>query len=112
MRTIKLIVLGLLAAVLIALGVANMGAVDLYLLPVSLAGDRFGLKGIPLAAVILAAVLLGIVVGQVLEWVRERKHRVVADQKRREIVQLRQEVTKLRAKLGDAARHLPRIPTA
>ncbi len=112
MRTIKLIVLGLIALALVALGVANMAPVDLYLLPPSLAGDRFGVKGIPLAAVILAAVLLGIVVGQVLEWMRERKHRVVADQKRREIVQLRQEVTKLRAKAGEGPHDLPRIPTA
>lgn len=110
MRTIKLFVLCVLAMVLVALGVANMALVDLYLMPPSLFGDRFGVRGVPLAAVILAAVLLGIVIGQVLEWMRERKHRVTADAKRREIVQLRQEVTKLRARTGGGVQDLPRIP--
>ena len=44
MRTIKLIVLGLLAMILIALGVANMAAVDLYLLPAALFGDGFSIN--------------------------------------------------------------------
>ena len=52
MQSIKLIVLGLLAAILIALGVANMAAVDLYLLPAKLFGDTFSIKEIPLAVVI------------------------------------------------------------
>ena len=64
--------LGLLAAVLIALGVANMAAVDLYLLPAALFGDSFSVKGLPLAVVILAAVLMGILAGLVLEFLRSR----------------------------------------
>ncbi len=112
MRTIKLIVLGLLAAILIALGVANMAAVDLYLLPAALFGDGFSIKGLPLAVVILAAVLLGILVGLLIEFLREHRQRRVAEEKRREIVQLRQEVTRLRAKLGDREDELPRIPAA
>jgi uncharacterized integral membrane protein len=112
MQTIKLIVLGLLAAILIALGVANMAPVDLYLLPAKLFGETFGIKGIPLAVVILAAVLLGILVGLVIEYLRENKLRRVAEEKRREIVQLRQEVTRLRAKSADQGDDLPRIPIA
>ena len=112
MQTIKLIVLGLLAAILIALGVANMVAVDLYLLPAKLFGDTFSIKEIPLAVVILAAVLLGILVGLVIEYLREHKQRRVANEKRREIVQLRQEVTRLRAKMGDQGNDLPHIPNA
>ena len=110
MQTIKLIVLGLLAAILIALGVANMAAVDLYLLPAKLFGDTFGIKQIPLAVVILAAVLLGILVGLVIEFLREHKQRRVANEKRREIVELRQEVARLRAKMDDRENDLPRIP--
>ena len=112
MQTIKLIVLGLLAAILMALGVANMAAVDLYLLPAKLFGDTFSIKEIPLAVVILGAVLLGILVGLVIEFLREHKQRRVAGEKRREIAQLRQEVTQLRAKLGDQGNDLPRIPFA
>ncbi len=112
MRTIKLIVLGLLAAILIALGVANMAVVDLYLLPAALFGDGFSIKGLPLAVVILAAVLMGILAGLVIEFLREHRQRRVAEEKRREIVRLRQEVTRLRTKLGDREDDLPRIPAA
>jgi len=112
MRTIKMIVLGLLAVLLILLGVANMAAVDLYLLPPALGGERFGVTGIPLAAVVMGAVLVGIIVGQILEWFRERKQRVVAEEKRRELAELRQEVAQLRQKLGGRQDGLPRIPAA
>ncbi len=112
MRTVKLIVLGLLAVILITLGVANMAAVELYLLPAALFGDSFSIKGLPLAVVILAAVLMGILAGLVIEFMREHKQRNVAAEKRREIVRLRQEVTRLRTKLGDREDELPRIPAA
>ncbi len=112
MRTIKTVVLGLLAAILIILGVANMAPVELHLLPPALFGERWGISGVPLAVVILAAVLVGIVIGQLIEFIRERKHRRVAEEKRREIVALRQEVGRLRAQLGDRADELPRIPAA
>jgi len=112
MRTVKLIVLGLLAVILIALGVANMATVDLYLLPAALFGDSFSVKELPLAVVILAAVLMGILAGLVIEFLREHKQRRVAEEKRREIVRLRQEVTRLRAKLGDREDELPRLPAA
>jgi uncharacterized integral membrane protein len=112
MRTIKLIVLGVVAVILIAVGVANMAAVDLYLLPAALFGDGFSIKGIPLALVIMAAVLLGIVVGLVIEFLREGKLRRNAEEKRREIAELRQENTRLRARLRGHEDDLPRIPVA
>ncbi|MHA1537593.1 MAG: lipopolysaccharide assembly protein LapA domain-containing protein [Alphaproteobacteria bacterium] len=112
MQTVKLIVLGLLAVFLIILGVANMAAVDLYLLPAALFGDGFSIRGIPLAVVILAAVLAGFLAGLVIEFMREHKQRRVAEEKRREIVKLRQEVARLRAKLGDHEDELPLIPAA
>jgi len=110
MRTIKVVVLGLLAAVLIALGAANMVPVDVYLLPTPLFGEAFSIKGIPLAVVILGAVLIGILVGLVIEFLREGRQRRVATGKRREVAQLRQENTRLRAKLRDHEDDLPRIP--
>ena len=110
MRTIKLIVLGVLAAALIVLGVANMAPVDLYLLPPALFGERYGLTGIPLAVVLLAAVLAGIVIGQIIEFLRERKHRRLAEEKRREIIELRREIARLRGQLGERADELPRLP--
>ncbi len=82
------------------------------MLPAGLFGDGFSVKGLPLAVVILAAVLMGILAGLVIEFLREHKQRRVAGEKRREIVRLRQEVTRLRAKLGDREDELPRIPAA
>jgi lipopolysaccharide assembly protein A len=110
MRTIKLIVLGLLAAVLIALGVANMAVVDLYLLPAKLFGESYSIKGIPLAAVIMAAVLMGILAGLLIEYLREHKHRQGAGQNRREIARLRNQIIQLKSKLDDDEDDLPRIP--
>ena len=110
MRTIKLIVLGVLAAVLIALGVANMAVVDLYLLPAKLFGESYSIKGIPLAAVIMASVLMGILIGLMIEYLREHKHRRRVGQHRREISQLRSETARLKARLGDDEDDLPRIP--
>ena len=112
MRTIKMAVLALIAGALVLVGVANMAAVDLYLLPVPLFGDAYSVKGIPLAVVILAAVLTGVIVGLVIEWLREHKHRRTAEDKRREIVELRQENARLRSRLGAGADELPRIPIA
>lgn len=110
MRTIKLIVLGVLTVILVLLGVANMTAVDLHLLPPGLGGERFSLTGVPLPIVIAAAILLGILLGLVFEWVRERGQRSVAEDKRREVAALRSELAELRRKLGDQADDLPRFP--
>ena len=110
MRTVRLIVLGLLAAVLISLGVANMVPVDLYLLPAALAGGGFSIKELPLAVVIMAAVLLGILIGLIIEYLREHRQRKLANERRREIVRLRQDIARLRAKLDDPDDDFPRIP--
>jgi len=115
MQTIKMAILGLIAVALILLGVANMAAVDLHLVPVALfgpLGEQYSIRGIPLSVVILAAVLLGIIVGLVIEWLREYKHRRTAEDKRREIVALRQEISRLRSKLGSEGDDLPRIPVS
>ena len=104
-----MIVLGLLAAILIIIGVANMTPVELNLLPSALTDERFSLKGVPLAVVILVALLLGVIVGHLRELIRGRKHRVLAEMKRRELNDLREEVTQLRAQLRDQGDDLPRI---
>jgi hypothetical protein len=53
---------------------------------------------------------MGILAGLVIEFLREHKLRRVAEEKRREIVRLRQEIARLRAKVGDRDDELPRIP--
>lgn len=111
MRTIKLIVLGVLAVILVLLGVSNTETVDLHLLPPTL-GTGFSLTGVPLPVVIAAALLLGILIGLAMEFIRERKQRRVSGDRRREVAELRAEVTRLRRKLDDESDQLPRLPAA
>lgn len=111
MRTIKLIVLGVLAVILVLLGVSNTETVDLHLLPPTL-GTGFSLTGVPLPVVIAAALLLGILIGLAMEFIRERKQRRVSGDRRREVAELRAEVTRLRGKLDDESDQLPRLPAA
>lgn len=101
MRTIKLIILACLGLALVTLGVGNMAPVDLHLIPAKIGGGAFTVPGVPLAGVILASVLLGIVIGQLLEWLRERKYRRLVVTERREIGALSKEVRRLKTKAGE-----------
>lgn len=101
MRTIKLIILALLGVVLVTIGVGNMAPVELHLIPAKVANGAFTLPNVPLAAVIMVAVLVGILIGQFLEFLRERKYRRVATVKGREIDVLRREVSRLKTKAGE-----------
>jgi lipopolysaccharide assembly protein A len=108
LKTLKMVVLALLALVLVVIGVANMTPVDLHLLPGEIGGYDYTLHQVPLVGVILVSVLLGILIGELIEWVREHKHRRTARQKRREAEQLQRENEQLRRRLEDD--DLPRIP--
>ncbi|MEM1382887.1 MAG: LapA family protein [Pseudomonadota bacterium] len=101
LRLIKIVILLAIAAALVVLGVANMAPVDLQLLPQGLGDARYSLPGVPLSLVILAAFVLGVVVGELWEYVREGKHRRKVGQSEREISRLRQEVQGLKRRLGD-----------
>ena len=108
LRAFKMIVLGLLAVVLVVLGVANMTPVDLHLLPPAIGGFEYTLHQIPLAAVILLSILLGIVIGELIEWVREHRYRRDARRRRREAEELARENEALKARLQDD--DMPKIP--
>ena len=108
LRLLKWLVLAVICAALVVLGVANMAPVDLHLVPSGVVGTDLSLRGVPLAAVILAAILLGVVIGEVFEWVRETKHRRRASQRGREVEKLQAEVASLKRRLGEKD-DLPRI---
>lgn len=96
MRTIKLILLALILIGIVVLAVANRGPVTLNLLPEGLAGvARYSIE-LPLFLVGLTSVLVGMVLGYILEWLREHKHRKRASQKSREAAALTREVGRLR----------------
>ena len=98
MRYIRYAFLGGLAVVLISVALANRGAVRLNLLPEELAaplGMAWSVE-VPLFLVILAAIIAGLLIGFVWEWLREHKHRKVAATKSGEVRQLKREVNRLK----------------
>ena len=106
MRTLKLIVLSIIALTLMLVLAANMAPVNLHLLPAALKINLFSLNGVPLSMVIVAAVLAGFVIGLLMEFLREGKHRGNLARKRREIAELREENARLSALLEEKGEEL------
>ena len=105
MRYIRYAVLGLIALFLVIVAIANRGPLTVRLLPEELAG----LAGysweitLPSFIILLAAVLVGVVLGFVWEWVREHRFRAEAAVDRRERKRLEEEVKRVapREEKGD-----------
>ncbi|SDD63899.1 Protein of unknown function [Paracoccus isoporae] len=98
MRFIRLIFVALLAIILVAIALANRSAVTLKAMPEGLA-SYFGVSwqiSLPLFIVIFLAILFGIVIGFVWEWLREAHIRSEAARRAREVNSLEREVHQLR----------------
>lgn len=96
MRYIRYLVLGVIAVALITVAVANRGPLTIRLLPEALEG-LFGLSWqvtFPAFLILLAAVLIGVLLGFVWEWVREHRYRAEAAAERKERQRLEREVKK------------------
>ena len=94
MRFIRYLVLGALAIVLVTVAMANRDPLTIRLLPDEFAG-LLGLNWettLPTFIVLLAAMLAGVALGFVWEWVREHKHRATAATEKRERQRLEQQV--------------------
>jgi uncharacterized integral membrane protein len=100
MRTIKLILLALILIVIVTLAVANRGPVTLNLLPEGLSVVAQRSIEVPLYLVGLVAILIGMALGYILEWLREYKHRKRAADKAREAAALNREVGRLKRETG------------
>lgn len=97
MRLIKLLILALIAIALIIVALANLESMTLQLLPDSLArlaGVDFQVT-LPIFIVLLGAVLVGLILGFIWEWLREHKHRATAAQERRERERLERQMQKV-----------------
>ena len=98
MRYIRYAFLAALAVVLVTVALANRGTVTLNLLPADLAvlsGVSMSIS-LPLFVVIFGAIVAGLLIGFVWEWMREYKHRSAASTHKREKEQLAREVSKLK----------------
>ncbi len=98
MRLIKMIFLGALMLGIVLLSLANRAPVEVKLLPEGL-GDVFQRSvEVPLFVISLLSILTGLLIGYILEWLREHKHRRLAAEKKREAAALKGEVKALRKK--------------
>ena len=107
LRGLFLVVLGL---AFVVLGVANMAPVTVHLLPPGIGVPEAVIREVPLSAVMLAAGVSGVVVGQLMEWLREAKHRRQVEEKHRVVGRLRREIRRLSARLGERDEDAPATP--
>ena len=98
MRYIRYAFLAALAVVLVTVALANSSDVTLQLLPVEMAGFLGWSWAItlPLFIVIFGAIIAGVLIGFVWEWLREHKFRVEAVRQRREKEQLQREMSTMK----------------
>ncbi len=103
MRYIRYAVLVSLAIILASVAMANGTFVDLKLMPDALAelvGFNLGIS-LPLFAVVLGGVGMGLMIGFLAEYIREHKHRREAGERKREARKLAREVNKLKKKTNE-----------
>jgi lipopolysaccharide assembly protein A len=97
-RSLRYVLLALLAIVLLTIAIANRMTVPVNLLPPDMAaflGRDLDVQ-MPLFMVIFGGIVAGLLIGFVWEWVREYKHRSTASTKSREVARLERELAVLR----------------
>lgn len=101
-RTLRYVLLALVAICLVTLAMANRDAVAVRLLPPDLAaltGLHWGLT-VPVWLVFIGGVVAGLVLGFVWEWVREHRHRAAASAGKRKVKKLETELAAVRQDTG------------
>jgi putative membrane protein len=102
-RTLSLIFWGLVAVLLVTVGLANRDLVTLRLVPEGLSALWGGTPDldVPVFVVVLAGFAAGMLLGLVWEWIREIPERAQARATARELERLRAEVARLQGRPGD-----------
>ncbi|TKW67133.1 MAG: LapA family protein [Paracoccus denitrificans] len=98
MRFIRLLFVAVLAVILLAIALANRGAVTVRAFPAGFE-QYLGFDwqiSLPLFLVIFLAIVFGIVVGFIWEWLREAHIRSAASRRKTEVDRLEREVGQLR----------------
>lgn len=98
MRYLRWGFLAVLVVVLLTVALANRGPVTLHLLPEGVAAfvPLPTSVSLPLFLVIFAAIVAGLLIGFVWEWLREHRYRAEALRQRRAAQELRREVKTLK----------------
>jgi uncharacterized integral membrane protein len=87
-RFLKAVVLIPFALIVVLLSVANRQPVMVSFDPISRGAPALGLE-LPLFVVLFAAVMLGVLIGGLVVWTSQGKHRRAARQHRRDLQRLR-----------------------
>lgn len=98
MRAIRLFFIALLAVVLILVALANRGMVTVSLVPASFAqftGGQWSLT-LPMFVALFLAMVFGLIVGLIWEWLREANLRAESKTRARELSRLEREMGDLR----------------
>jgi uncharacterized integral membrane protein len=103
---LKALILLPIAIVVVLFAVANRAPVTVSFDPFSRPAPMFSTT-LPLFAVILAAVMVGVLIGGVASWLAQSKHRRLERRYRREARRLRDERERLRERPGSA--HVPAL---
>jgi len=103
LRMIRFLFLTIVGILLVIVSLANRGQVTLHVVPEEFTTflpipNSFQL---PLFVVILGAIIVGLLIGFVLEYIREYRHRAEAAQRKRELGQMERELRGLRKKAGE-----------
>lgn len=102
-RYLKILFLVFVAVALVLLFFANNAPVTLYLMPDALA-EAVGIRNeytTTLFFVVVAALLVGIIVGFIWEWLREHRFRAEARTQRREAQRLNREVAQIKGRSSE-----------
>ena len=97
-RLLRYVILAIVAVLLMVFASANRGMVTLHLLPDDLATlFRFDWQiDAPAFMLVFFGIVLGLLVGYTLEWLREHKHRRVASTKTRAVTRLERELAAMK----------------
>ena len=98
----KALVLVPIALAIVLFSVANRAAVRVSFDPISREAPVLAFD-VPLFAVVLAALAIGVLIGGLASWLTQGKHRRAARRNRREADSLRSESQMLRAAVPDSA---------
>src|ERR687894_702938 len=99
---LKALILFPVAILVVLLAVANRGPVTLSLDPFSREAPEIAVT-LPLFAIIFGAVMLGVVIGGVMSWLVQGKHRRAERRYRREARRLRVDTARARPGSGSTA---------
>jgi len=98
----KALILVPIALLIVLFSVANRGSVRVSFDPISRDVPALAYD-VPLFAVVLAAIAVGVLVGGLASWLAQGKHRKAARRDRREVATLRSETQMLRSAVPDSA---------